>query len=382
MTALTQSNAGDWQYLLHGETVWQDIGSVSLGAALLLSAQDEIRFVPSGGFTGTASLQAHAWDGSGGGDGGLGNLAGPGAMGGQLAYGTTALTASIRINSAPVLTSSTGPTLPATGAPVSVQSLLAGQGTGPKGVAIVGLSGAGMWQYSLDGKRWQSVGGVSETLARLLPSTAEVRYLPGPHQSGQATLTYRAWNQTAGTAGSLFAVNGVGGASAFSATEATAKLTVSAVHRAPTWTGSGAALTPVLTNAGNPPGDTVAAVFGRFFNVDVSGATPGIAVTSLSGSKNGKWQYSLDGGTTWVAMGNVSARAALLLSGTDRIRFVPNAGFAGTATLQVYAWDGTSGSAGGLEALTGHGKTGGSTAFSTTVLTVTCLVNTAPVLEA
>jgi hypothetical protein len=264
---------------------------------------------------------------------------------------------------------------------VSVQSLLAGQGAGPKGVAIVGISGAGMWQYSLGGKHWQSMGAVSQTLARLLPITAEVRYLPGPHQSGQATLTYRAWNQTAGTAGSLFALSGTGGATAFSATEATAKLTVPAVHRAPVWTGSGAALTPVLTNAGNPAGDTVAAVFGRYYNVDVSGAAPGIAVTALTGTKNGIWQYSLDGGTTWLALGKVSAKAALLLSGSDRIRFLTNASFAGTVSLQAYAWDGTSGSAGSTSALAGHGKTGGSTAFSSTVLTATCVINTAPVLE-
>ncbi len=382
IAGLKASSGGSWEYLLDGTSVWQDIGSASASAALLLSGLDEIRFVPNADFTGTASIEAYAWDGTSGSDGGLANLTGPGATGGQSAFSTKALTTSVRVGAAPTLASTTGPTLPAMGAAVSVHTLLAGQGAGLKGVAIVGISGAGMWQYSLDGKHWQSMGAVSETLVRLLPSTAEVRYLPGPHQSGQATLTYRAWNQTAGTAGSLFAVSGTGGATAFSTTEATAKLTAPAVHRAPVWTGSGAALTPVLTNAGNPAGDTVATVFGRYYNVDVSGSTPGIAVTSLTGTKNGLWQYSLDGGTTWLAMGKVSAKAALLLSGSDRVRFRPNAGFAGTVSVQAYAWDGTSGSAGGTATLTGHGKTAGSTAFSTTALTATCLVNTAPVLEA
>ncbi len=381
VTGLTGSSGGSWQYLPNGESIWQDIGSVSARAALLLSGLDEIRFVPNAGFTGTAGLQAYACDGSSGSDGGLGNLVGPGATGGQSAFSTTALTASIRVGSASALANSTGPTLPATGAPVSVQGLLAGQGAGLKGVAIVRISGAGTWQYSLDGKHWQSMGAVSERLARLLPNTAEVRYLPGPHQSGPAMLTYRAWNQTAGTAGSLFAVVGTGGATALSSTEATAMLTVPAVHRAPTWTGSGAALTPVLTNASNPPGDTVAAVFGRYYNVDVSGATAGIAVTSLTGTKNGVWRYSVDGGMTWLAMGKVSAKAALLLSGSDRIRFVPSAGFAGTVSMQAYAWDGTSGNVGGTATLTRRGTTGGSTAFSTTVLTASCLVNIAPLLE-
>jgi hypothetical protein len=140
-------------------------------------------------------------------------------------------------------------------------------------------------------------------------------------------------------------------------------------------------LTPVLSNATNPAGDTVAAVFGAFYNVDVSGAKAGIAVTGLTGSTGGVWQYSLDGGTTWTAFGAVSAGSARLLSGSDRIRFVPAGGFAGTVTLTAYAWDGTSGSDGGTAILNGRGKTGGGTAFSATTLTATCLVNTAPVLS-
>jgi hypothetical protein len=125
----------------------------------------------------------------------------------------------------------------------------------------------------------------------------------------------------------------------------------------------------------------VADVFGPFYNVDVSGATPGIAVTALTGSTNGVWQYSVDSGAQWVPVGKVSTKAALLLMGSDRIRFLPNAGFAGTVSMQAYAWDGTSGSATGTANLAGKGNTGGSTAFSTTPLTATCLVNTAPVLE-
>jgi hypothetical protein len=379
VTGLT--GTGNWQYLLAGGSDWQSLGSVSLSTAVLLSGLDEVRFVPAAGFRGRASLQAYAWDGTSGGDGGTASLFGFGVTGGLTAFSATPLTASIAVNTAPTLASSTGPTLPATGAAVAVTTFLAGQGTGLKGVAIVGSSGAGMWQYSLDGKHWQSMGAVSESLVRLLPGTAQLRYVPGPHQSGQATLSYRAWDQTAGTAGSLFVVSGTGGATSLSSTEATATLTVPAVHRAPVWTGRGAALTPVLSNATNPAGDTIAAVFGTYYNVDVSGTTPGIAVTALTGSTGGVWQYSLDGGTTWTAFGAVSPASARLLSGNDRIRFVPSAGFVGTVSLTAYAWDGTSGSDGGTATLSGNGKTGGGTAFSTTVLAATCLVNTAPVLE-
>jgi hypothetical protein len=379
VTGLT--GTGSWQYQLDGGSGWQNVGSVSSGTALLLSGLDEIRFVPAAGFSGMASLQANAWDGTSGTDGGTANLFGFGATGGFTAFSATSLTAKLAVNTAPTLASATGPTLPGSGT-VSVTTLLAGQGSGLKGVAIVGVSGSGTWQYTLDGKHWQGLGAVSETLARLLPSKAQLRYLPSTHQSGPVTLTYRAWDQTAGTAGSLFAVSGTGGASALSSTEATATLSITAVHRAPMWTGRGAALTPVLSHATNPAGDTIASVFGPYFNVDVRGATPGIAVTGLTGSSSGVWQYSLDGGTTWTAFGAVSPSAARLLSGSDRIRFVPNAGFAGMVSLTAYAWDGTSGSDGGLATLSGAGKTGGGTAFSTTALTATCLVNTAPVLLA
>jgi hypothetical protein len=327
-------------------------------------------------------LQAFAWDQTNGTDGGTIDLTAAGTTGGQTAFSATLLTASIQMHTAPTLASSTGPVLPGTGAAVSVKTLLAGQGKAPEGVAIVGCSGAGVWQYALDGKHWQSMGAVTESLARLLPATAEVRYLTGPHRSGQASLLYRAWDESAGTAGSLISVSSTGGATAFSSVEATATLNVALFHRAPTWTGSGAALTTVLTNATNPPGDTVQSVFAPYYNVDVSGATAGIAVTGLTGGTSGVWQYSLDGGKTWAPFGSVSLSSTRLLSGSDRIRFLPGNGFAGTVSLQAIAWDQTSGSDGKTASLSGAGKTGGSSAFSTTTLTATCLVNAAPVLEA
>jgi hypothetical protein len=50
---------------------------------------------------------------------------------------------------------------------------------------------------------------------------------------------------------------------------------------------------------------------------------------------------------------------------------VPKAGFLGAAALTAYAWDGTDGTSGGTAAV--HGG-----AFSASVLTAVCLVNTAP----
>ncbi len=73
---------------------------------------------------------------------------------------------------------------------------------------------------------------------------------------------------------------------------------------------------------------------------DPIAATVGIAVIGSSGTKSGTWTYSTDGGMTWTAMPAVSAKNALLLSGNDLIEFVPNAGFLGTVTLMMDAWNG------------------------------------------
>jgi len=194
--------------------------------------------------------------------------------------------------------------------------------------------------------------------ALLLPSTALVRFVPAVNQTGPATLTYRAWDQTAGTSGSLFAITSTGGASAFSTTAAIATLTVKGAKAGPAWFGSSAALTPVLPFPNKPIGDTVASVFGPYF----AGTATGIAVTALTGTADGTWQFSTDKGATWTAIGTVSSTKPKLLSGSDRIRFLPTKpGFVGLVTLKAEAWDGSTGQSG-------------------TKLTATCLVNTAPTL--
>jgi hypothetical protein len=174
--------------------------------------------------------------------------------------------------------------------------------------------------------------------------------------------------------GQLFAIASTGGATAFSSSTATATLTVMPVHHAPTWSGSGAALTPVLPGATNPPGDTVASIFGSYFNDSNLGTAVGIAVSGLTGTTDGTWQYALGGSNSWQNFGTLPAGQARLLSANDRIRFVPNPGFLGTVALTAYAWDASTGTDGGT------GAVSGSTALSSTTLTATCLVNTAPTL--
>ena len=87
---------------------------------------------------------------------------------------------------------------------------------------------------------------------------------------------------------------------------------------------------------------------------DADGHTLGIAITSVDDG-SGQWEYSTGSGwipiydagavpvgatSPYVAVGSTSA---LLLGPTDMVRFIPNASFFGTATIQFQAWDQTVG---------------------------------------
>jgi hypothetical protein len=389
VTGLTGTASGSWQFSLDDGQTWKPLGKSSAAAARLLSNNDRIRFVPAMGFAGMVTLQARAWDGNGT-DGSLVNLSARGATGGNTDVGGNLITANLAVNHAPVLSSATGPTLPAvventTGAAISIGKLLGSASDPDKGaqlgVAVVAATGPGAWQFALGSGAWQTLGLVSESAGLLLNGTARLRFVPALDQTGQASLTYRAWDRTAGISGTSFATGVTGDASPISAAEATATLAVTAGLPGPTWLRTSATFRPVSPFPNQSAGDTVASVFGPLF-ADVNiGATVGIAVIGLTGTQNGVWQYQLDGTSTWVTIASASASKALLLSGTDGVRFVPSKGFLGQVKLQALAWDGT-GTHGTTVNLSGRGKIGAGTAFSSLVATAQLLVNTSPQLSA
>jgi trimeric autotransporter adhesin len=394
------TGAGTWQYQLASGGSFVPFPKVSVSNALLLGPNDLIHFVPtSPSFVGAVTLTAHAWDGTGGfTDGGTTNLSKKGSTGGSTPFSSTLESAKLYFNHAPTQTApagginlgsinenTTSKTVTVTTL-VKTDALATDADKGAKiGMAITGVTGLGVWQYRLTStSAWLTVpASVSATSALLLPSTAQLHFVPKADQTGTASLSWLAWDGTQGTAGQTFNASVTGGATAFGSTTATATLTINPVTPAPApaWVGSGAVLTPVL------PGSTlntitpsqVSIVFGPFFS-DPSATTIGIAITGLSGTKSGTWKFSTDGGTTWTTMPAVSAKTALLLSGNDLIAFVPNAGFQGTVTLTAHAWDGVGGTHGTTANLATAHATGGSTNFSATTLTATELVNNSPVL--
>ena len=102
IAAQAGTSVGTWQYSTDGGATWTNLPAVSLSSALLLSASARLRFVPNKSFSGTVSLTAYAWDGSGNFTG-TANLTQTG-IGGITPFSATTLVANCLVNSAPTLT--------------------------------------------------------------------------------------------------------------------------------------------------------------------------------------------------------------------------------------------------------------------------------------
>lgn len=95
-----------------------------------------------------------------------------------------------------------------------------------------------------------------------------------------------------------------------------------------------------LSTAADPSGETVASLFAAEFTAQgLSSQLNGVAITAISDSADGVWQYSSDAGATWSDLPtDVSATNALYLDKADELRFLPDSGKTGvtgnlTATM-------------------------------------------------
>ncbi|MDQ0027475.1 VCBS repeat-containing protein [Variovorax paradoxus] len=104
------------------------------------------------------------------------------------------------------------------------------------GIALTGVNAAnGSWWYSTDGgTNWAAVGAVSDASALLLAADANTRvyFQADSNFSGSVSdgITFRAWDQTSGTAGTTVSTVTNGGSSAFSSATDTATITVNVVN--------------------------------------------------------------------------------------------------------------------------------------------------------
>ncbi|SOD90204.1 protein of unknown function [Caenispirillum bisanense] len=383
---------GQWEYSLDAGVSWTAVGSVSATSALLLQDTHRLRFRPDAENGTTATLDYRAWDRTSGTAGSKVDVSTTGNATPFSTAGDTATLTVTSVNDAPTLVNGTAITLPGapdnTPASVSVAGLLTSAGhadvdTGAvSGVAVTATAGSGTWQYSTNGTTWTAFGALSSSNALLLGSATQVRYVPDSTAGDVAGLTFRAWDRTTGAIGDTVSIGVPGGTSAFSDGVATATMTMTAANDAPVLTPGSPVLTAVGEDAADGTGQTVAALLGATVTDPDAGALAGMAITGGTGTV-GAWEYSVDGGVSWVAVGTVSDGAALLLRDTDRVRFTPDGTNGGTATLTWRAWDRTSGAFGSRVDTAGAGGVGSafSAASDTGTLTVTA-ANDAPTLTA
>lgn len=364
--------AGIWQFSTDAGTNWNDFPLVSTKSALLLAPTDQIRFNAASA-SGQASITLKAWDQTSG----MAGMTVDSTVSTSTAFSTRTAIATTTINAAPTLA----------GDPVAltmledqskfftVSNLLAGRVTDDlrslQGVAVTGITGGdnGTWQFSLNGRTWTTIPSISESNALLLRSADKIRYVPTLDLNGAevATLTFRAWDQTFGSAGGLLDVSTDSASASFSAVELKATLTITAVADRPVLTSSFAPLLPSFL-----PGDSPSTASVSNFMDNTRGAN-GFAIVGASGS--GTWEFSTNNGATWNVIGAVSAKSGLLIDVNARLRFSPDAQFRGIASLSVKGWDGASAAPGTLAVIAPT-----SMAFSKETGKITVAVNTAPTL--
>ncbi|WP_353656325.1 putative Ig domain-containing protein [Geitlerinema sp. P-1104] len=116
------------------------------------------------------------------------------------------------------------------------------------------------------------------------------------------------------------------------------------------------------------------------------GSDKGIAITAITGSPDGEWQFSTDNGSNWTVISVTSGEGLLLQSDDDtRVRFVPENSFDNSSTagaIEFRAWDRTDGSNNG-DTVTLPGDLGGTSAFSDTEAstTITVVTNAPPTVD-
>ncbi|MBF0621417.1 MAG: tandem-95 repeat protein, partial [Magnetococcales bacterium] len=98
----------------------------------------------------------------------------------------------------------------------------------------------------------------------------------------------------------------------------------------------------------------------------------GVAIVDADNGGDGSWEYSMDGGTSWSAVGAVTEAAALVLTSdvNNLVRYTPDTAGSGylDAYIQLRAWDGSDGAVDGSSVDIATAGTGGVTAFSTATL--------------
>jgi VCBS repeat-containing protein len=192
------------------------------------------------------------------------------------------------------------------------------------GIALTGVNAAnGSWWYSTNGgASWAAVSAVSDASALLLAADANTRVYFQANSNFSGTvgdgLTFRAWDQTSGAAGTMASTVTNGGSSAFSSATDTAGITVNPVNDNPV-----AAADRIIVSSGTLVTLSVNSLLGN--DTDIDGLA--LAVTSVGGAV-GISGLTLDAanGTISFTSGSTAGAAA------GSFQYIVSDGAGGTTT--------------------------------------------------
>ena len=418
VVGLGQTASGVWQYELAGGG-WTNFPSVSNASALLLDGGDLVRFKPNANFNdfygGAPSLSFVAWDETFDYVNSRIDVHGTTVdltstlTGGSTPFSSNSNVAKLSVkavNDPPAVAGPTGPLAISPSSPFSLATFALPAFTASDPDA---LEGSGQIQVNIAASENGVAGG-----AIGLNQLAGVSIVSGANHSSSVTiqgsfsdvnaalagLQYEQDMNFDGTAAVALSANDLGNSGlgplgqpapfALTSTPLVLSLTGAPIHRAPVLGSGSPTLPAILENvppanvapAGTSISSMLASGGANFLTVDaIAGGLPGIAVTGIGPAAGGRWQYSSDG-VGWTTIASAALNQALLLPGSYQLRFWPDPGFAGNATLTFAAWDQLSGTAGSAVDLSGAGARGGFSAFSSATGVATLnvqLVNQPPI---
>jgi alpha-tubulin suppressor-like RCC1 family protein len=356
---------GTWKYRLSGDVSFQDISTATSSTnSLLLNESATILFAPNPNQFNSFPIIFKAWDQTTGTAGQYVNSAytATGAFSSGTAFGLVNV---LPINDPPVLVSGVYPFFSIsedivdasnTGRTVGqLLDIISGNYTDVdsalRGIAIIGaVTTNGTWGYRLDGSAsFTTIGAVSEVSGLLLDPSATVRFVPAAHYNGTALMTFKAWDQTVGSAGQLRDTTYTASGGAFSLASAQAQATIEAVNDPPIITaGTSITLQTIpynisdVSNTGITVQQIITQLGPNYTDVDVD-ASRGIGIIGYLGAAN--LEYNVSG--VWIVAPPLSTVSGLLLDLSSSIR-ARSMTAAGQFALTAVGWDQTAGTAGQL----------------------------------
>ena len=184
------------------------------------------------------------------------------------------------------------------------------------------------------------------TVLHLNDFKSRIRFIPNANFYGNVTISFVAWDTTDQLEdGTITDATSKSMTDPYSSQSVTLTVTVEPVNDAPMLSDTIVNMTQINEDYSISIGDEVSLFVSGVSDIDFNDKVFGIAIIYVD--DNGIWQFSTDGGLTWISIISVSSKNVLLLSSyptnTNRIRLLPNKDYNGYASIRFVAWDITSG---------------------------------------